>query len=520
MIGNAEKRYNELEQKRATFLQRAQECSALTIPALIPENRDPTATYSTPYQGVGARGVNNLAAKLLLALIPPNMPFFKLRIDDMTLQDEADGDFLAEVETALSKIEQLTLGEVAATSDRNVIYEGLRYLIVGGNTLYHFPTSGPSRCFHFDQFVVHRDPSGNVIEIIVRETTALSLLPPKVQKRIRSVMPTAKTTDPNDHEPITIYTYVRRDDATTFKVHQEAKGIVLPDSVGTYPVDGCPWVPVRFSRIDGSDYGRSYCEDYKGDLISLEAFSRALVEGGGALAKVLFLVNPMGMTSVKDLAETPNCGFAAGRVDDVSCLQPDKIMDLRAAAEIADKIERRLASVFLLNQSVQRAAERVTAEEIRLIAEDLETALGGVYSLLAEEFQLPYVRCKLLRLQKQRRMPPLPKNVVRPTVTTGMEALGRSSDKAKLLEFAGAGAQLLGPQFQATIRPLTFLQRFAAALGLDTKGLLYSEEDLQAMRQQQQMGEMVNRLGPNTINAFKDVLLKNQDGGVPQNGTL
>jgi hypothetical protein len=290
--------------------------------------------------------------------------------------------------------------------------------------------------------------------------------------------------------------------------------------VGTYPVEGCPWVPVRFSRIDGSDYGRSYCEDYKGDLISLEAFSRALVEGGGALAKVLFLVNPMGMTNVKDLAETPNCGFAAGRVDDVSCLQPGKIMDLRAAAEIADKIERRLASVFLLNQSVQRAAERVTAEEIRLIAEDLETALGGVYSLLAEEFQLPYVRCKLLRLQKQRRMPPLPKNVVRPTVTTGMEALGRSSDKAKLLEFAGAGAQLLGPQFQAAIRPLTLLQRFAAALGLDTKGLLYSEEDLQAMRQQQQMGEMVNRLGPNAINAFKDVLLKNQDGGVPTNGTL
>jgi hypothetical protein len=192
----------------------------------------------------------------------------------------------------------------------------------------------------------------------------------------------------------------------------------------------------------------------------------------------------------------------------------------RIAGSRLGVIERRLASVFLLNQSVQRAAERVTAEEIRLIAEDLETALGGVYSLLAEEFQLPYVRCKLLRLQKQRRMPPLPKNVVRPTVTTGMEALGRSSDKAKLLEFAGAGAQLLGPQFQAAIRPLTLLQRFAAALGLDTKGLLYSEEDLQAMRQQQQMGEMVNRLGPNAINAFKDVLLKNQDGGVPTNGTL
>jgi hypothetical protein len=146
-------------------------------------------------------GCEQSRGKIAARAYPSNMRYSSSGIDDMTLQDEAVGDFLAEVETALSKIEQLTLGEVAATSDRNVIYEGLRYLIVGGNTLYHFPTSGPSRCFHFDQFVVHRDPSGNVLEIIVRETTALSLLPPKVQKRIRSVMPTAKTTDPNDHEP-------------------------------------------------------------------------------------------------------------------------------------------------------------------------------------------------------------------------------------------------------------------------------------------------------------------------------
>ena len=37
--------------------------------------------------------------------------------------------------------------------------------------------------------------------------------------------------------------------------------------------------------------------------------------------------------------------------------------------------------LLLLNSSVQRNAERVTAEEVRYMAQELETALGGVYSI-------------------------------------------------------------------------------------------------------------------------------------------
>ena len=50
-----------------------------------------------------------------------------------------------------------------------------------------------------------------------------------------------------------------------------------------------------------------------------------------------------------------------------------------------------MSYAFLLNTAIQRDAERVTAQEIRYMAQQLETAMGGIYSLLSQEFQLPLV---------------------------------------------------------------------------------------------------------------------------------
>jgi hypothetical protein len=128
------------------------------------------------------------------------------------------------------------------------------------------------------------------------------------------------------------------------------------------------------------------------------------------------------------------------------------------------------------------------------MAEDLETALGGIYSLLAEEFQLPYVNCKLNKLQKQGKMDKLPKDIVKPSIVTGMEALGRASDKAKLREFFALGREAFGEQIVQYINPLDALSRLATSLGLDKRGLVKTEEDMQVEQQQGQMMQMMEAL--------------------------
>ena len=63
----AKERYERLKINRQHYLDRARECSELTIPALVPDDGfESTSELYTPFQSIGARGVNNLASKLLL----------------------------------------------------------------------------------------------------------------------------------------------------------------------------------------------------------------------------------------------------------------------------------------------------------------------------------------------------------------------------------------------------------------------------------------------------------------------
>ena len=76
--------YSKLELDREIYLERARRNAELTIPHLYPPKGSNEATeYPTPYQSVGARGVTNLASKLMLALFPPQAPFFRLDVDEL-----------------------------------------------------------------------------------------------------------------------------------------------------------------------------------------------------------------------------------------------------------------------------------------------------------------------------------------------------------------------------------------------------------------------------------------------------
>ncbi len=480
MQNTAKARFSQLERFRDPFLQRARRASKLTIPSLIPEDSHTGYTkLYTPYQGMGARGVNNLAAKLTLALLPPNSPFFKLDVDDFTLEQMTQQEGMrAEVEEALGKIERAVMTEVETSSLRVTGMEVIRHLLVGGNAMLYLPEGGGAKMFALDRFVVKRDSMGEVFDIIIKETIMRSSLPGEVQEQLPSTSP-----EEQDRE-IDLYTRITKGDKK-WEAYQEVDGIPLPESYGNYPLDKCPWIPLRFTKIDGEDYGRGYVDEYYGDLRSLEALSQAIVEGSAAAAKVIFFVNPNGVTKQKTVAEAANGAVRAGQAQDISVLQMEKFNDFRVALETMNGIEERLSFAFLLNSAVQRAGERVTAEEIRYMANELESALGGVYSILSVEMQMPIVNSLMHRLQKQRRIPKLPKDTVHPSITTGIDALGRGHDLDKLDMFLGGVLQTFGPEAVADyIHIGDYLKRRATALGIDAKGLVKTEEEIQAEQQQ------------------------------------
>lgn len=497
---SAAARYQQLVTNRDAYLQRARDCSKVTIPSLIPDqNFGDRGRLKTPYQSLGARGVNYLASKLLITLFPPNASFFKLEIDDLALKvSDAGPEIKTELDTALVRVERAVMSVLEVANGRASMHEAFKHLLVGGNVLLYVAEDG-IRVIHLNRYVLCRDPMGNVTEIVVEEEVYPEALPSDFlpeedeEQEYRSGQKTVK-----------LYTYVEYEDG---KCHwwQEAKGKEIPGTHGMCDEEVSPWIPLRFNRVDSEEYGRSYVEEYYGDLLALEALYQAVLEGSAAAAKILFLVNPNGTTRPRTLQNAENGAIVQGNANDVTVIQSQKAQDLSIAQSTIDRIEGRLQFAFLLNTAIQRPGERVTAEEIRFMSQELEAGIGGLYSILTQELQLPLVRRLMHVLRRQRKLPAFPKtsqggkDIVSPRPVTGLEAIGRGDDRNKLVEFITTAQQVLGPEIMAKyINIDEALRRLAASNSIDTTNLVKSPEQLageaaqaQAMQQQQSQQEMI-----------------------------
>ncbi|WGD31663.1 portal protein [Ancylobacter sp. WKF20] len=508
----AASRYGVLEVDQTPYRTRAEECAKLTIPTLVPPvGAGPGHKYVTPFQSIGARGVNNLASKLLLALLPPNAPFFRYKMEpELLAQANIAPALKSKVEEALGHMERRIMSEVETTSLRVSIFEALKYLIVAGNVLLQLQPDNSVRVWRLGSYVVRRDPSGRIMEILTREEVDVDTLEPAMKALVEQERGgTAQLPSDTKKNTLTLYTWVRRADAK-WTVHQEIGNTPVPGSDGTYPLDASPFVALRFSKVDGEHYGRSYVEEYLGDLASLEALSQAIVEGTAAAAKVLFLVNPNGTTRQKTLTDSPNGAVRTGNKDDVGVLQVDKAADFRVALETIQQITQRLAFAFLLNTAVQRKGERVTAEEVRYMAGEIEDALGGVYSILALELQPPLLARLVYQMRRQRKLPKMPSNAIRPAIVTGLEALGRGHDLTKLnlllQQIAPLGQEVISERLNVG----DYITRVATALSVETQGLVRSDEEVQQARaaqaQQAMAQQLVDKLGPGGMNIVRDQL--------------
>ena len=497
---NAKSRYDALSSDRQHFLDIAVQCSELTLPYLI-QRDEIRPTYKQllqPWQAVGAKGVVTLAAKLMLSLLPPQTTFFKLQLRDDKLGTELPAEMRSELDLSFAKIERMVMDSIAASSDRVVVHQALKHLVVGGNALIYMGKEGLKH-YPLNRYVVERDGNGHVIEIVTKELINKKLLPKNLvdEKMTNNVVGSSLHGD-----DVEIYTHVKLDN-NRWVWYQEAMDKRVPGSEGKAPKDASPWLVLRFNTVDGESYGRGRCEEFLGDLKSLNALSQSIVEGSAAAAKVVFVVSPSSTTKPSTIAQAGNGAIVQGRPEDIGVIQVGKTADFQTAMTMMQQLERRLAEAFLILNV--RQSERTTAEEVRLTQLELEQQLGGLFSLLTNEFLVPYLNRKLLVLQRSGELPKIPKDLVNPTIVAGINALGRGQDRESLTTFIGTIAQTLGPEaLMKYINPDEAIKRLAAAQGIDVLNLVKSmdaqqvEADAQ-MQQEQDMAMM--QAVPNAMKA-------------------
>ena len=478
----AKQRYDILASNRSQYLNIAEEASKLTIPYLIQQddNSKHPRNLTTPWQSIGAKGVVTLSAKLMLSLLPPQTSFFKLQVDESKLGDYGP-EIKSELDLAFAKVERTILEQIAASDDRVTVHQAMKHLVVSGNALIFMGKEG-LKLFPLNRYVICRDGNDNIIEIVTKEIIN--------KKLIEDLVPDLKTGQMNgyddndkDSNDCDVYTHVK---VTGNRVnwHQEVYDKIIPTSVSKAPIGVSPWLPLRFNTVDGEDYGRGRVEEFLGDLKSLEALSQALVEGSAAAAKVVFTVSPSASTKPATLAAAGNGAIIQGRPEDIGVIQVGKTADFATADGMIQQIEKRLSEAFLV-LSV-RQSERTTAEEVRMTQMELEQQLGGLFSLLTVEFLVPYLDRKLNVLQKNKTIPPIPKEFVKPTIVAGINALGRGQDRESLGMFLQTIAGTMGPEaLQQFINPDEVIKRLAAASGIDVLNLVKSMQEIQGQQQQQ-----------------------------------
>lgn len=493
--------YEELSNDRSPYLTRARRAAELTVPYLFPKDgTSGSTTFVEPSQSLGARGVRHLASKLQLALFPVNAPFFKYSIDDLALQALTQStDQRGEVEKALNARERAVIAEMNGSMFRPIAFEACRQLLVAGNYLLHIPKKGKPRGHRLSSYVVKRDASGNILDIVILEKIARTALPLDILAKISAAKASAEK--PRD-ETVDVYTKITLDEENEkYLVTQEIDDVEMDsDFSGEYPKDALPWVPLRFSYLEGENYGRGFVDEYIGDLNSLDVLTGALRDGTVQGAKVVWMVRPAATVSVAKLAKAENGDFVQGDPESVVPLRLDKQADFAVAERFIAQLTERLSYAFLLNSAIQRNGERVTAEEIRYMAGELDQGLGGVYSLQAEEFQMRVAKLYQLRMEANRKVPPLPKEVTSMSIVTGLDALGRGNDLANLDALVAGAGQVVGPEAVARyLNPGEYFKRRGAALGIDMGGLIRTDEELAQADQQAQMMALAQHLGPQAL---------------------
>lgn len=457
------------------LLRRVERYAALTIPKLcLPSGHNPEATEQThDYQSLGAAAVNHLNNRLLLALFRPGDPFFRTDPGKRTKADLAAVGMSPEDLSAILSAKEM---EAVAVLDRRAIrpklYQCGRHVIVTGNVLLELGKE--VRTYGIKSFCVKRTAIGTVHTIIICERVKFDELEQSVQALIPSKQAESE---------VSFYRLIQLQPDGSYTMRQAVDEVELPaPHVGRWPADRLPFHVLTWDLADEHDYGTGLVEEYRGDFEALSAVSESLLDGTVLTTEMRWLVNPGGVTAVEDFRKSRNGDAIAGQKGDIDTISGGDPRAIEAAIRVIELFSQRIARGFMLQSAMTRNAERVTAEEVRALAMELETAFGGAYSQLGLAWQRPVALWCLKDVDMD--IAGLDLEI---TVITGLDALTRNAQLEKLRAALGDLAlfEQLPDGLKRRMRWSKIAEFVGQGRGVDLVPYLLSDEELKAATQQQ-----------------------------------
>lgn len=511
--------YTRLCVARDPLLTRSRRLARYILPWLLPEEGMTIGTnIANPFSSTAARGASFHASRSLLTMFPPNTTFVALEpgpveADELRNLDQQGYDEVTEI---LHLYEEAIGKEFERRNWRQPLaYAFLLLTAGGGNCALWFKEpekKGGHRALSvlsMAEYAAAWDGNGLFTDVVVCEKLQMRSLPLELQAKVRA-LPEYKGCPP-DRE-VEVYTGEVLQPDGTFSKWQEVCGIVVDGSEkDSIPRSRAPIRPVRHAVYRNQDWGISRAEMFYGDIMSLDGMSRSLLEGGAACARVLFGVKPNCLTSADELNDKPNLAYVTANPEDIFPITADKYADLQVVRAAREDLVASVAFAFGLHTAVQRDAERVTAEEIRFMAQEIEDTSAGSSATITREMQVPIVEEILADLKERGGMKALPPDI-QPRVVTGVEALGKNHDLNRLLSaFQTLGQMNLPPEsLIENFDDTELVRRAMDAAGVRVRGLVLPRAEVKAARQEKANAVTNQKLGAAGIKSVTDLALAGQ----------
>jgi len=301
-------------------------------------------------------------------------------------------------------------------------------------------------------------------------------------ERVQEELKASGLRDYLDETDVVLYSHYKRVGGR-WQFQQAADNVMLSAARFYTDID-MPLLPLTWSLARGEDYGRGLVEDNAIAFHNLDVLTAALIDLMAAIADIKFLVRAGSTLDVAHLNQSERGSYHQGNEGDITVPEIGKRGDISVMMQAVDKWERDLSQAFLLNSASTRDAERVTAEEIRLNARELESGFGGLYSKLALEWQQHEGEYAISQVDIKKTLG-AKADLFEVIVVTGLESLSREG-QLDALRLAIGDMQMLEAvpeEIRRTINPLAFASFVFTNRGVKLKEFLFTEDQMKANQQ-------------------------------------
>ena len=487
MFNNAESStmWTDLDNKRTSYKDIWELCAKYTLPQIYLEDaiRESGIEPEDLVIGdsIGAESLNNFVSQLSKIVFPIQGAFF--RVDKKQNRDTPNIDSLSDTQKQ-DKFRELEERAMEALYVRGLHAQKFMLLaqLVGlGDVVFRVPRGRESdiQVYDMNDVVIKRTRNNKLADLIIREKTEYRFLSEKAKGTLRV---RGKKVYKED-DVLSLYTHVRLNSNNKFEIHLSLEDVPLDTELNFYACDKCEYNVSSITLKRGSNYGTGVVQQYLPLIHKANVYADTNTDIAVAGSLVNWAIKPNVSLRPDEFAQREQGQPFAINPDDIKPIVADIGSHLQITSLQYNSLVNTLQRVFLLPQAVQRDAERVTAQEIRMVAAKIEEQHSGLYAQIAERLQRPLAILGLDLIEDEDLLKY--KDEVEVKVVTAMEAQSRGMELDNMLASLGDATifNSVPPQVAERLKIDDVMSTIFNNRNVDAPKYVKSEDEFQAEQQ-------------------------------------